>query len=259
MDRPHQGQRILVTAAASGIGRAIAEAFISQGAHVHICDNDPDALAACSAALPGSGSTLADVSDPTQVELLFQAALHQLGGLDVLVNNVGISGPTAAVEEVTIEAWGHTVAVNLNSHFYCTRLAVPLLKASGGGAIISISSTAGLMGYPYRTPYATSKAALIGFTKSLAMELGKFNIRVNAVCPGSVEGPRMDRVIATEAKSRGLSEARVREGYQRQASLRTFIRPSDIANMVLFLCSPAGEKISGQALSVDGNIETARN
>lgn len=251
--------RVLVTAAAAGIGRAIAAAFMRSGASVHVCDLSEALLVDFKATHSGLGVTRADVSDPVQVERLFQEVEAQMGGLDILVNNVGVSGPTAAVDEVSIADWQSTLAVNLNSHFYCMRKAVPLLKAAGGGSIVSISSTAGLMGYPMRAPYAASKWALIGLTKTLAMELGEFNIRVNAVCPGSVEGPRMDRVIAAEAKARNITEDTVRDGYQRQASLRTFVRPQDIANMVLFLCSEAGERISGQALSVDGNIETARN
>ncbi|MCP4363151.1 MAG: SDR family oxidoreductase [Chloroflexi bacterium] len=251
--------RILITAAAAGIGRSIAEAFLERGAQVHICDISQKHLAACKAIWPNIGVTQADVSDPAQVERLFQDVVSTMDGLDVLVNNVGISGPTAPVDEISIEDWQTTLAVNLNSHFYCTRQAVPLLKAANGGSIINISSTAGLMGYPWRAPYSTSKWALIGFTKTLAMELGEFNIRVNAVCPGSVEGPRMDRVIAAEARVRNVSEDVVREGYKRQTSLRTFVQVSDIANMVLFLCSEVGEKISGQALSVDGHIETPLN
>ena len=251
--------RVLVTAAAAGIGRAIAAAFMHSGASVHVCDLSEALLVDFKATHSGLGVTRADVSDPAQVERLFQEVEAQMGGLDILVNNVGVSGPTAAVDEVSIADWQSTLAVNLNSHFYCMRKAVPLLKAAGGGSIVSISSTAGLMGYPMRAPYAASKWALIGLTKTLAMELGEFNIRVNAVCPGSVEGPRMDRVIAAEAKARNITEDTVRDGYQRQASLRTFVRAQDIANMVLFLCSEAGERISGQALSVDGNIETARN
>jgi NAD(P)-dependent dehydrogenase (short-subunit alcohol dehydrogenase family) len=259
MSQQHQNARILITAAATGIGRTIAEAFLAQGEQVHICDISPEHLAECKATLPDIGVTKADISDPEQVEHVFQDVISGMGGLDVLVNNVGIAGPTAPVEEIPIEAWNDTLAANINSHFFCTRKAVPLLKASGGGAIINISSTAGLMAYPLRSPYVTSKWAVIGFTKTLAMELGKFNIRANAVCPGSVEGPRMDRVIAAEAKARGITEERVRDGYKHQASLRTFVRASDIANLVLFLCSAAGEKISGQALTVDGNIETSRN
>lgn len=251
--------RVLVTAAAAGIGRAIAEAFMASGAAVHVCDLSQVLLGEFKSAYPNLGVTQADVADPAQVDRLFEEVETHMGGLDVLINNVGVSGPTAAVDEVSIADWQATLAVNLNSHFYCVRKAVPLLKAAMGGSIISISSTAGLMGYPMRAPYAASKWALIGLTKTLAMELGEFKIRVNAVCPGSVEGPRMDRVIAAEAKARNIAADTVREGYQRQASLRTFVRAQDIANMVLFLCSEAGERISGQALSVDGNIETARN
>lgn len=259
MDQTSAPPRVLVTAAAAGIGRAIAEAFMASGARVHVCDLSQVLLGEFKSAYPLLGVTWADVSDPAQVDRLFEDVETHMGGMDVLVNNVGVSGPTAAVDEVSIADWQATLAVNLNSHFYCVRKAVPLLKAARGGSIISISSTAGLMGYPLRAPYAASKWALIGLTKTLAMELGEFKIRVNAVCPGSVEGPRMDRVIAAEAKARNIAADTVREGYQRQASLRTFVRARDIANMVLFLCSEAGERISGQALSVDGNIETARN
>ncbi len=150
-------------------------------------------------------------------------------------------------------------AVNIDGHFYGTRNAAPLLKASGGDSIVNIASIAGLMGYPWRSPYAASKWAVMGFTKTLVLELGEYNMGVNAVCPGSVEGPGMERIIAAEAKARSVSEDRVRDGYRRQASLRSFIWPTDIANLVVFLCSAAGERISGQALSVDGNIETERN
>lgn len=259
MSAGHENQRVLITAAAAGLGRAMAEAFLAEGARVHVCDIAPPALAEFRAAQPAVSTTLADVSDPAQVDRLFDDVRAQLGGLDVLINNVGIAGPTAAAEDVTPEAWQTTLAANLHSHFYCARRAIPLLKAAGGGSLISLASTAGLMGYPMRSPYSTSKWAVIGLVKTLAMELGEFNIRVNAICPGSVEGPRMDRVIAAEAQATGLPEAAVREGYARQASLRTFVRPADIAHLALFLCSPAGERISGQALSVDGNIETGRN
>ncbi len=254
----NQKKRILITAGASGIGRAIAEAFLARGDQVHICDVSLDHLTECQAALNGIGVTHTDISDPDQVNQLFEEVKAGMGGLDVLVNNAGIAGPTALVEDVTIEEWESTLAVNISGQFYCIRKAVPLFKANGEGAIVNISSTAGLMGYPLRAPYATSKWAVIGLTKTLAMELGAFKIRVNAICPGSVEGPRMSRVIAAEAKTQGVSEENIRDGYLRQTSLRTFIEASDIANMVLFLCSEAGHKISGQALSVDGNVETAR-
>lgn len=251
--------QVIVTAAGTGIGQAIAQAFAGQGARVHICDVVPERLAEMEAAVPNLSATLADVSKPAEVDKLFDEAIAKLGGLDVLVNNAGISGPTAPVEAVTPAEWEQTMAVNINGQFYCARRAVPLLKQAGGGAIINISSTAGLFGYPLRSPYAASKWAVIGFTKTLAMELGEFGIRVNAICPGSVDGPRMDRVIAAEAAAQNVPPEQIRAGYVSQVSLRTFIDRQEIANFILFLCSPAGAKISGQALSIDGHTETLRN
>ena len=248
----------MVTAGGQGIGYAIATAFLQSGAQVHICDVDEERLADCRAKWPELGTTTADVSDPMQVDRWFEQAMPHLQGLDVLVNNAGISGPALPVEEVSPEAWRQTMAVNIDGQFFCVRRAVPLLKQAGGGSIVNISSTAGLFGYPLRSPYAASKWAVIGLTKTLAMELGEFNIRVNAICPGSISGSRMDRVIAMEAAKRGVEPAIVRQNYTRQVSLNTFIEAEEIANMVLFICSPAGAKISGQALCVDGHTETLR-
>jgi hypothetical protein len=208
--------------------------------------------------LPSVTTTLADVADVAQVDRLFDDVAHQLGGLDVLVNNAGIAGPTGLVEELDPAAWDRTLAVNISSQFYCARRAVPLLKAAGGGAIVNLSSAAGLFGYPLRAPYAASKWAVIGFTKTLAMELGDFGVSVNALCPGPVEGPRMAGVIQARADQRGVTAAEMTAAYLRQNSLHTFIAAQDIADLVLFLCTPAGRKISGQALAIDGNTETLR-
>ncbi|MCB0082872.1 MAG: SDR family oxidoreductase [Caldilineaceae bacterium] len=258
MAQSHENLRVLVTAAASGIGRTIAQAFVENGARVHICDINSDDLQSCAAELPNIGTSKADVADPAQVDQLFQDALQNLGGLDVLVNNAGVAGPTAPVEEISPADWAHTLAVNISGHFHCARRAAPVLKANGSGAIINLSSAAGLFGFPNRTPYAASKWAVIGFTKSLAMELGPHNIRVNAICPGLVEGPRIDRVQAAKAQAEGRTLAEVRDLITRQNSMRTFVTATDVANMILFLCSPAGSKISGQSLSIDGHTETLR-
>ena len=252
------GKRVFVSAAAAGIGRVIADRFLQAGARVHVCDVDDAALAQLPGRAARLSGTRADVADPAQMEAAFQATADELGGLDVLVNNAGISGPTANAESIAPEDWQRTIEVNLNGAFYCARLAIPMLKASGGGSIVNIASTAGLHGYPLRTPYAASKWALIGLTKTLAMELGPSGIRVNAVCPGSVEGSRIDGVFAAKAAARGVSTEEIRAAFRQKSSLRTLIAADDIAETVLFLCSDNGARISGQSLAVDGHTETMR-
>lgn len=252
------GLRVVITAAANGIGRVMAETLLRHGARLHICDVNAEALATCQAALPGVGATVADVADLAQVDQLFDAATATLGGLDVLINNAGIAGPTGPVESLAPDAWNETLAVNITGQFYCVRRAVPLLKQAGGGLIVNLSSAAGLFGFPNRTPYAASKWAVIGFTKSLAMELGQYNIRVNAICPGIVEGERQERVIAAKAQAEGRTGDEVRSQIVRQNSMRTFVTQQNIADMVLYLCSPMGRTISGQSLSIDGHTETLR-
>ncbi|MDG1827109.1 MAG: SDR family oxidoreductase [Henriciella sp.] len=251
-----QDKRIVITAGASGIGLSMARQFLEQGATVSVCDLDGEALAA----LNGSHNKLygfeVDVSDPSAVKSFFNAAEQTMGGLDILVNNAGIAGPTALCEDVEIEDWRRTIDVDLNAQFYCTKYAIPLLKSAGGGSIIMMASNAALFGYPLRSPYTAAKWALIGLTKTLAMELGPYGIRVNALCPCSVEGPRIDGVIEREAASRGVSADKVREDYQRQSSLRTFVGAGDVAAMALFLVSDLGAKISGQSIGVDGHTES---
>jgi NAD(P)-dependent dehydrogenase (short-subunit alcohol dehydrogenase family) len=247
--------RVLVTAGASGIGRAFAETFSNASAKVFICDVDRAALEAFRSAQPEIGTGIADVADARQVEGLFDAASSFLGGLDVLINNAGIAGPTGRVEDISIAEWDRTIAIDLSGMFYCTRLAVPLLKASGGGSIINLSSVAGRLGFPLRTPYSAAKWAVVGFTKSLAMELGPDNIRVNAIQPGVVEGDRIERVISAKAKALGESPDEIRRSMLSKVSLRRTVSPNDIANMALFLATDAGRNISGQALSVCGNVE----
>ncbi len=252
----HAGRRVVVTGAGAGIGRAIALAYLDEGARVHICDRNPEALDALLGSAEGDlGGTPADVSSEPDVERLFAEALRRLGGLDVLVNNAGSAGPTGPVESLDLEGWRRTLAVNLDGTFLCARAAVPALRRAGGGSIVNLSSTAGLHGYPLRSPYATAKWGVIGFTRTLAMELGPAGIRVNAICPGSVRGDRIDRVIAERAARQGVSDEAVRRNWLRQVSLRSFVDAEDVAALVLFLTSDNGAKISGQALPVDGHTE----
>ncbi len=248
--------KVIVTAGASGIGAAIAEKFLSQGALVHIADIDAKAVHALTER-EGLSSSVTDVSDEGSIATMFDTALSNMGGLTTLVNCAGIAGPTAAIENIDLEDWQKCLAVNLDSSFLCTKHVVPFLKEARAGSIINISSTAGLMGYPLRSPYASAKWALIGLTKTLAMELGPFGIRANVICPGSVEGPRMDAVIAAEARQKGVDAQVIRDRYTASASLRTFISTGDIANMAAFLASPEAERVSGQSITVDGHTENA--
>lgn len=247
------GLRVLVTAGATGIGRSIALGFAAAGARVFTCDINPSALQAFAAEAPDIGYRKADVSEPEEVSSLFAIALDYLGGLDVLVNNAGISGPTAKVEDISIEDWNRTIAVDLNGMFYCTRLAVPHLKAGGGGSIVNLSSIAGRLGFPLRSHYSAAKWGVIGFTKSLAIELGPFNIRVNAVLPGVVEGERVRQVVAARAAARGMSFDDAMTQFVAPISLGRMIQSDEIAAMALFLATDSGRSISGQAISVCGD------
>ena len=256
MNTSAQGLRVLVTAGAAGIGRTIAQTFAVHGARVHICDADQTALDACGREQPDLSRSLADVSRVDDVDRLFVDVKRELGGLDVLVNNAGIAGPTAKVEDIKTADWERCIAVDLNGMFYCTRLAMPMLKANGherGGSIINLSSVAGRLGFGMRTPYAAAKWGVVGFTKSLAIEAGPDGIRVNCIQPGDVEGERIDRVIEAKAKSFGVSIEQQKQALLDTASLRTFVSAQDIANMALFLATDSGKHISGQALSVCGD------
>ena len=247
--------RVLVTAGAAGIGRAIAQTFVEHGARVHICDIDTAALAAAKAAMPSVTQTVADVASLADVDRLFADVERTLGGLDVLVNNAGIAGPTGKVEDLKPEDWDRCIAVDLNGMFYCTRRAMPLIKRAGGGSIVNLSSVAGRLGFPLRTPYAAAKWAVVGFTKSLAIEAGPDTVRVNCIQPGNVEGERIDRVIDAKAKALRIRPEEMRSRLLDTVSLRTFVSPQDIANMALFLATDAGKHVTGQALSVCGDVQ----
>lgn len=255
MDIGMKDKRVLVTAGAQGIGLAIAETFLAAGAQVHVCDVNDAFLASARGKLSGASQSRTDVADEAQVNTMFAELKARWGGLDVLVNNAGVAGPTAAVEETSLADWNQTIAVNLTGVFLCTRGAVPLIKAAGGGSIVNLSSAAGRLGFPLRTPYSASKFGVIGLTETWAMELGPSNIRVNAILPGIVAGERQERVIAAKAASYGIAHEEMRQRLLSKVSLRKMVSAQDIANQILFICSPAGANISGQSLSVCGNLE----
>ena len=236
--------RVLVTAGGAGIGRAIAQTFRDHGARVHTCDIDAKT----------KPDTITDVSDLRQVDELFQQVQKNLGGLDVLVNNAGIAGPTGKVEDIKPEDWERCIAIDLNGMFYCTRKAMPLIKEAGGGSIINLSSTAGRLAFPLRSPYAAAKWAVVGFTKTIAAEAGPQKVRVNCIQPGIVEGDRVDRVVAAKAEATGAKPEKVRADMVATTSLRSTVTAQDIANMALFLATAPGRHITGQAISVCADV-----
>ena len=256
MDLRIAGLRVLVTAGAAGIGLEIARAFLREGAKVHVCDVDDGALGALAKNHPEVTRSKTDVADRGQVAKLFDEALSALDGLDCLVNNAGIAGPTGRVEEIDPAEWDRCLAVDITGHFNCTRLAAPHLKQSRNPSIANLSSAAGKFGFPLRSPYSAAKWGVVGVTKTWAMELGEFGIRVNAILPGIVEGDRIRRVFEAKARERGVSmEEQMRLALQ-QASIKELIQPQQLADMIVFLASPLARTISGQAISVDGDLQS---
>nr|WP_249139099.1 SDR family oxidoreductase [Actibacterium sp. MT2.3-13A] len=245
-----EGARVIVTAGAQGIGRAIVDAYLAEGAQVATCDIDTAALDT----LPREVfRQRADMGDAAQIADFMAAALGHLGGLDVLVNNAGIAGPTSPVEEIDPEDWHKCLDICLTAQFHCVRYAVPVLRQSKNPSIINLSSLAGRLGFALRTPYAAAKWGVIGFTKSLSIELGKDGIRCNAILPGIVAGDRQRRVLEAKAQRRGISFEQVEAEAFSYTSLKEYVQPEQIADQILFLTSPRGRTISGQAVSICGD------
>jgi len=251
-------KKIIISAAANGIGWSIAQECMLNGAIVYITDKNNESLEKISKHKLNEKQLFLDKVNSEnfkEVENYFYKIKHRVDNIDALINNVGIAGPTGKLEELNINDWKETLDININSHFYYTKFSIPLLKNNNGGSIINLSSTAGLFGFPLRSPYATSKWAIIGMTKTLAIELGENNIRVNAICPGAVAGDRMKRVIKAKANSLGVKVESLQKDYESMVSLKSFVNKKDIANMTVFLLSEEAQKISGQVISVDGNTE----
>jgi NAD(P)-dependent dehydrogenase (short-subunit alcohol dehydrogenase family) len=246
---------VVIVAGASGIGREIAQAYLREGANVYVCDISHKLITKFKNEFPEVYIEQTDVSDYKQIKAFFSNVSEQIDHLDVLVNSAGIAGPTALLHEADQELWDQTIDVNIKGMFYSCREAIPLLQKSQAGSIVNLASNAAFFGFPFRSAYTTAKWATIGMTKTLAMELGKDNIRVNAVCPGSVTGDRINRVINADAKEQGKTSEEIKASYVKQVSLKTFVEPEDVANMCLYLTSDLGRFISGQAIGLDGHTE----
>ena len=247
------GLRVMVTAGAAGIGLEIARTFALEGAKVHVCDVDRDAVAGLARSDPAIGATVCDVADRAQVARFFEEGLARLGGLDCLVNNAGIAGPTGKVDEIDPAEWDRCLAIDLTGQFNCVRLAVPHLRKSKNASIMHVSSLAGRLGFALRTPYAAAKWGVVGLARSLAVELGPDKIRVNALLPGIVAGERQERVLSAKAKARGISFEEMEKVAFSYTSLKEYVTAEDLANLVAFVASPKGRMISGQSLSVCGD------
>jgi NAD(P)-dependent dehydrogenase (short-subunit alcohol dehydrogenase family) len=250
-------QRVLVTAGAAGIGREIAAAFAANGAAVCVCDIDARALDTAAKDIPGLKTIVCDVSKRRDIERMVASAVEALGGLDVLVNNAGIAGPTAPVEDADPDQWEAVMTVDVIGTFHVTRLAIPHLKKSAAGSIVVMSSIGGRFGYPNRSAYCTAKMGLIGFAKTLSRELGQYGIRCNAIAPGAVGGDRIERVLQGRAEAEHKTLEEEREAAMKIQSLKRFVDPKDIAALVLFLTSDSGKSISGQVLPIDNDAQTS--
>ena len=250
-------QRVLITAGASGIGKEIARTFAANGATVCVCDIDAKALDTAAKDIPGLVTIVCDVSKRQDIERMVAGAVEALGGLDVLVNNAGISGPTAPVEVADPDQWEAVMTVDVIGTFHVTRLSIPHLKESAAGSIVVMSSLGGRFGYPNRSAYCTAKMGLIGFAKTLSRELGQYNIRVNAIAPGAVGGDRIERVLQGRASAEHKTLEEEREAAMSVQSLKRFVDPKDIAALILFLTSDAGKSISGQVLPIDNDAQTS--
>ena len=251
-----QNKKIIISAGASGIGWATAKVCLSKGATVYLCDIEIKFLKKIQKHKLINKRLFSfecDASDEDEVSDFFNKISKKTKKIDALINNVGIAGPTGTIEKLSSDDWEQTLKINVISHFYFTKLAIPMLKKNKGGSITNISSGAGIMGFPLRSPYAASKWAVIGVTKTLAMELGKYKIRVNAICPGTIKGDRMVKVIRDKAKFLKISKKKIEKDFVSMASMNCWIYEEDIGNICSFLISKEGERISGQAIPVDGN------
>ena len=245
-------QKVLISAGASGIGYTLAERFSDAGYQIWIIDISKEALKKCPKDWEQSNL---DICDANAMSSLFDEINEKWAGLEVLCANAGTSGSTALIEDQDTEAFRRCLDVNLTGAFLSVKGSLPIMKKQKNGTIIFTSSTAGLNGFPYRSPYSASKWAIHGFMKTLAMEAGPFGIRTNVIAPGCVEGARIQDVIEREAAKKNTTPDVIREAYKSGTSLQTFVDAQDIASMALFLASDQARRISGQVIAVDGHTE----
>ncbi|KRE24514.1 short-chain dehydrogenase [Bosea sp. Root483D1] len=245
------GKVAIVTGGGTGIGLAIARMFVDEGAQVVIAGRSQAALDEAAAVI-GAHAIAADVSQEADASRLAQDTAARFGGVDILVNNAGVTGQVANAEDLDIAQWDETMAINIRGTILCIKHCVPLMRARGGGSIINMSSLMGLRGYPMRSAYTATKFAVIGITEAVAQEVGVHGIRVNALCPGAVNGELMQRVIAARvAKENRPAEEIIRLNYTDKAALKRWVEPEEVARAALFLASEQSSSITSERLKVD--------
>lgn len=252
------GERALVTAAGSGIGRQIASQLLAAGVDVVVNDVDDDALAQTAADLADHAGEVVtahgDAGDPSVAADLVGRADDAFGGLDILVNNVGVAGPTEPCEEVAHDEFMQTLRLNVGAHFAATKTAIPHLKESDAGRVVNLSSVSGKRPLENRTPYTSAKMAVIGFTRTLAVELAPHDVTVNAICPGGVDSPRLREVLDAQAESRDIAYEEAAAEFRQNSPMNEFVQPTDIADAVLVLCSQRASHVTGQDLNVSAGL-----
>lgn len=249
-------RRVVITGGAAGIGARMAERFAELGDRVAVCDADPKACTAFARDHEGIRVAVSDVTKAAEMDRFLAEIEADWGGVDVVCANAGIGGAAGLIEDLSIDDWRACLAVNLDGAFLTCRWAARVMRAQRSGLIVLTSSTSGQWGHPFRSPYATAKWGIIGLMKTLAMELGPAGVRVNAICPGAVEGPRMERVLEKEASASGVAPDDIRKAYANGTSLKTWVTADDIADAAIWLASDMASKISGQSITVDGHTET---
>ena len=250
-----KNKKIIISAGASGIGLAITKVCLNRGATVFLSDINEKFINKLKKSNKSTKLHIfkCDASDEDQVKNLFERIRKKTSKIDCAINNVGIAGPTATFEKISLRDWEKTLKTNVISHFLFTKLSIPMIKKNKGGSIINISSDAGVMGFPLRSPYAASKWAVVGITKTLAMELGKYKIRVNTILPGTIKGDRMKRVVRDKADFLKISKKKVEKEFLSMSSMRSWIYEDDIGKLCSFLISDDALRISGQIIGVNGN------
>ncbi|HEV2508741.1 SDR family oxidoreductase [Bosea sp. (in: a-proteobacteria)] len=245
------GKVAIVTGGGTGIGLAIARMFVDEGAQVVIAGRSQASLDKAAAGI-GAHAIAADVSQEADAARLARETAARFGGVDILVNNAGVTGQVANAEDLDIAQWDETMAINIRGTILCIKYCVPLMRARGGGSIINMSSLMGLRGYPMRSAYTATKFAVIGITQAVAQEVGIHGIRVNALCPGAVNGELMQRVIAARAaKENRPAEEIIRVNYTDKAALKRWVEPEEVARAALFLASGQSSSITSESIKVD--------